>query len=100
MQKKERSMSKKLKKIPKFKSEAEEFEFWSTHDSTEYVDWSKAIKNPEFPNLKRTEWTERLILLPKSLQSKLQKLANKEDVPAHVLAEKFIREGMKRVAAR
>ena len=29
----------KLKKIPYFKSEKEEREFWQTHDSTEYVDW-------------------------------------------------------------
>ena len=26
-------------RIPKFKSEAEEQEFWATADSTEYVDW-------------------------------------------------------------
>jgi hypothetical protein len=35
-------MKKKLKKLPKFKSEEEEREFWSTHDSTEYLDWTKA----------------------------------------------------------
>ncbi len=32
-----------LKAIPKFRSEAEERPFWETHDSTEYVDWSKAV---------------------------------------------------------
>ena len=31
-----------MKKIPDFKTEAEEFEFWSKADSTEYVDWSQA----------------------------------------------------------
>ncbi len=31
-----------MKKIPEFKSEAEEFEFWSTADSTEYLDWARA----------------------------------------------------------
>ena len=41
----------KKKKIPKFKSEDEEREFWATHDSTDYVDWSKA-KRVTFPNLK------------------------------------------------
>jgi hypothetical protein len=46
-------MTKKLKKIPKFKSEDEEAEFWNTHDSTEYFDWSKA-RNVLFPNLKPT----------------------------------------------
>ena len=41
----------KLKKIPRFKSEAEEVGFWATHDSTEYVDYSKA-KRINFPELK------------------------------------------------
>ncbi|MFI5270916.1 MAG: CopG family antitoxin [Candidatus Saccharimonadales bacterium] len=42
---------KNLKPIPKFKSLDEEADFWDTHDSTEYVDWTKAIKIV-FPNLK------------------------------------------------
>ena len=42
-----------MKKVPEFKSEAEEFEFWSTADSTEYVDWSQA-KRVKFVNLKPT----------------------------------------------
>lgn len=46
-------MSKQLKKIPEFKSEKQEREFWQTHDSTKYVDWSKAEK-ANFPNLKLT----------------------------------------------
>ncbi len=93
-------MSKKLKKILVFKSEAEEFEFWATHDSTEYLDWSKAVKNPEFPNLKKTEWISRMIILPQVVQNRLQKLAKKEETSSQLLAERFIREGMKRDAAR
>ncbi|MBI4035717.1 hypothetical protein HY383_02120 [Candidatus Daviesbacteria bacterium] len=45
-------MKKKLKTIPKFRSEKEEREFWQTHDSTEYVDYSKAARGVRFPNLK------------------------------------------------
>jgi hypothetical protein len=41
------------KKIPEFKSEAEESEFWSTANSTEYFDWSRAEKT-KFVNLKPT----------------------------------------------
>ena len=37
-----------MKKIPKFKNEEAERKFWSEHDSTEYVDWSKA-KRAVFP---------------------------------------------------
>ena len=39
------------KQLPKFTSEAQERRFWSTHDSTEYLDWSKT-KRGLFPNLK------------------------------------------------
>jgi hypothetical protein len=44
-------MSKKLKPIPHFHSEAEEREFWESHDTTDYLDWSKA-QRARFPNLK------------------------------------------------
>lgn len=40
----------KLKKTPKFNSVAEERTFWETHDSSEYVDWTKA-KPATFVNL-------------------------------------------------
>lgn len=40
-----------LKPIPVFKTEDEERKFWAIHDSTEYVDWSKA-KVVRFPNLR------------------------------------------------
>ena len=45
-------MSNKRKEIPQFNNEDEEREFWATHDSTEYVDWSKAQKNIPFSRLK------------------------------------------------
>ncbi|PIR61746.1 MAG: hypothetical protein COU66_02165 [Candidatus Pacebacteria bacterium CG10_big_fil_rev_8_21_14_0_10_44_11] len=48
----------KLKNIPNFKSEAEERKFWETHDSTEYVDWSKA-KVMTFPNLQQSKKSDK-----------------------------------------
>ena len=39
-----------MRLIPKFKSEDEEREFWATHDSTDYVDWTKA-RRLVLPNL-------------------------------------------------
>ena len=44
-------MNKRLKSLPKFRSEAGERQFWETHDSSEYIDWSKA-ERVRFPNLK------------------------------------------------
>ena len=41
---------KNLKKIPTFKTIEEEREFWKTHDSMDYIDWSEA-KRAEFPSL-------------------------------------------------
>lgn len=32
----------KSKKLPEFKTEAEERAFWESHDSSDYVDWSQA----------------------------------------------------------
>ena len=46
-------MDKKLKPIPYFETEDEERAWWESHDSTDYVDWSKA-RRVQFPNLKLT----------------------------------------------
>lgn len=46
-------MKKQLKPIPKFKNEEEEANFWDTHDTTDYFDWSKALKGPLFPSLRK-----------------------------------------------
>jgi predicted DNA binding CopG/RHH family protein len=70
---------KKLKKIPKFKTEKEEQEFWLTNDSTDYVDWSQAVR-AKFPNLKRSTKTISL-RLPESLLNNLKIMAGKRDVP-------------------
>jgi hypothetical protein len=32
----------KLKAIPEFRTESEKRQFWETHDSADYVDWSAA----------------------------------------------------------
>ena len=44
-------MKKSPEPIPKFRSEAEERRFWESHDTAEYLDWSKA-RRAHFPNLK------------------------------------------------
>ena len=84
----------RLKEIPKFDSEAEERRFWETHDSADYVDWSKAAF-VSLPNLKPS--TETISLrLPAPLLSDLKALANKRDVPYQSLLKVFVAD---RVAA-
>lgn len=84
---------KQLKSIPQFKNEDEEREFWSVHDSSEYIDWSKA-KKTKFPNLKPS--TETIsIRLPISLLESIKILANKKDVPYQSLIKILLSEKVK-----
>jgi len=78
------------KRIPKFKSEDEEREFWATHDSTEYMNWSKA-ERITFSNLKPS--VKKISLrLPESMLEELKLLANKRDVPYQSLLKIFLAE--------
>jgi predicted DNA binding CopG/RHH family protein len=80
----------KLKPRPTFKSEAQEASFWASHDSTEYIDYSKS-RRMIFPKLKPS--TETISLrLPKSLLDQIKTLANKRDVPYQTLLKLFVLE--------
>ena len=70
-------MSKK-KEIPSFKSEDEEFEFWSKTDAMDYFDDDKAFTGI-FPNLKPT--SEKISIdIPASLLDALKQIANKKGI--------------------
>ncbi len=81
---------KKYKKIPDFKSEVEEREFWSQSDSTEFLNWERAEK-VTFSNLKPSTKTISL-RLPEYLIEELKMLAHKMDVPYQSLIKTFLRE--------
>ncbi len=80
----------KLKRIPTFKTEAEERKFWETHDSTDYIDWSKA-ERVRFPNLKPST-TAISIRLPSALLEQIKVAANKRDVPYQSLIKMWLAE--------
>lgn len=87
-------MSKKLKTIPAFASEAAERRFWETHDSTDHVDWSKA-QRAVLPNLKPS--TETISLrLPKHLLEAVKAAANARDVPYQSLIKVWLQEKLER----
>ena len=82
------------KKIPKFKSEDREREFWSKADSTDYVDWKKA-KRIILPNLKPS--TKKISLrLPELMIDELKLLANKQDIPYQSLMKIYLAERIQR----
>ena len=91
-----RCILKKLKEIPKFRSLAQEEKFWATHDSTDYIEYSK-VELGFFPELKPSSKTIS-IRLPESLVEAIKLLANKQDIPYQsmlkiLLAEK-VREAL------
>jgi predicted DNA binding CopG/RHH family protein len=78
------------KPLPKFRSEDEERDFWASHDSTAYVDWSQA-KHQKLPNLRPTLRTIS-VRLPVAMIEDLKILANKRDVPYQSLLKVFLAE--------
>lgn len=81
---------KKLKKIPVFKNEGREREFWAKHDITDYVDFSKA-RPVVLPNLKPS--TESISLrMPKHLLERIKMLANRADIPCQSLIKDLLAE--------
>lgn len=78
------------KSVPKFKGESQEQDFWSKHDSSEYIDWAQG-RIGLFPELKPSTQTIS-VRLPKSLLDALKVLANKRDVPYQSLLKVFLAE--------
>jgi predicted DNA binding CopG/RHH family protein len=81
---------KKLKPAPAFRTEAEKRKFWETHDSTDYIDWSKA-ERVRFPNLKPST-TAISIRLPLGLLEQIRIAANKRDIPYQSLIKMWLAE--------
>lgn len=78
------------KRIPEFRNEDEEREFWASHDSTEYINWNQTEKI----TLSRLKPSVRKISLrlPESMLEELKLLANKRDVPYQSLLKIFLAE--------
>lgn len=81
---------KNIKKIPNFKNEDQEREFWATHDLTDYIDNFKPIKL-DLSELKPSTKTVT-IRLPESLLSDLKILAHKNDIPYQSLMKMILAE--------
>jgi len=81
-------MKKINKRIPKFKNEDEEREFWTTHSPLDYFD-SRKFERASFPNLKPS-LKSISIRLPEDMLSTLKTLANKKDVPYQSLAKIYL----------
>ena len=83
-------MSKAIKPLPKFSSEAQERAFWESQDSSVHIDWTKA-KKVNLPNLKPTTKTISL-RLPQHLLDSIKTAANARDVPYQSLIKVWLQE--------
>ncbi len=81
-------MKKTNRKIPKFKNEDEEREFWAIHSPLDYFD-ARDIKRASFPKL-RPSLKSISIRLPEDMLAELKILANKKDVPYQSLAKIYL----------
>lgn len=77
-------------KIPKFKNEDEEREFWATHSTLDYINNFKPVEF-DLSELKPSTKTIS-IRLPQSIIDQLKRLANKRDVPYQSLLKIFLNE--------
>jgi predicted DNA binding CopG/RHH family protein len=83
-------MNEKRKNIPSFANGAEERAFWETHDSTNYLDWTKA-QEVILANLKPS--TKSISLrLPQHLLDSIKVAANARDVPYQSLIKVWLQE--------
>lgn len=80
-------MKKKLK-IPKFKNEDQEREFWSKLDLAEYFE-PKDFKPVSFPNLKPTS-TSISLRIPNYVLGRLKEKANSLNIPYQTLMKQYI----------
>ena len=78
------------KQILSFEDEDAEREFWDSHDSADYIDWSQA-QSVVFTKLKPSTKTISL-RLPEAMLAQIRLLANKRDIPYLSLIKVFLQE--------
>jgi predicted DNA binding CopG/RHH family protein len=85
-------MKKKIKPVPKFRNEQDEREFWSTHDTTDYFDFSKNRVEIEFDQGIEAPVKSISLRLPREMLNQLKVLANKKDIPYQSLIKVYLAE--------
>jgi len=84
-------MKKKIKAVPKFKNERDEREFWHTHDTTDYFDFSKSNRvEIEFDPGVEAPVKSISLRLPREMLNELKVLANKKDIPYQSLIKVYL----------
>lgn len=85
-------MAKKLLKIPPFKNENEEREFWAHIDLADYFARTD-FEAVSFPNLKPSSRSISL-RLPEAMLMRLKEEANRLNIPYQSLIKQYIAKGI------
>jgi len=86
-------MKKNIKPMPRFRNERDEREFWSTHDTTDYIDFSKPNRaDIEFDPGIEAPVKSISLRLPREMLNQLKVLANKKDIPYQSLIKVYLAE--------
>jgi predicted DNA binding CopG/RHH family protein len=89
-------MKQKTKGVGKFKREADEREFWNTHDTTDHFDFSKQNRMEiEFDPGVEAPVKSISLRLPREMLNDLKVLANKKDIPYQSLIKVYLAEKIK-----
>ena len=86
----------KMAKIPTFKTEAEEGEFWDTHDSADYWDDTEEVELELSPDLAQAIKDRYVIRITPGQRKKLEKIAEKEHINSQKVISKWVNQGHRR----
>lgn len=84
----------KIKRIPRFKNEDEERDFWDKHDFADYFDLFQPVEL-DLSEL-RPSTQPITVRLTKSLIASLKQLAHKKDVPYQSLMKIYLEKAVER----
>jgi hypothetical protein len=84
----------KLKPIPDFKNEDEEFEFWSAADSTEYLDPAGWRRVPP-PVIAGNEDTV-FLRMPHALTEEVERLSREKKLTVEEMVRQLVAAGLER----
>ncbi len=89
------------KELPEFKSEAEEAEFWDTHNSLDYLESDEPVEielDPELAaKIRERAQTKRVTLRLRVSQIEAAKeIARKKDIPYQTLIRSWVAEAIRR----
>jgi predicted DNA binding CopG/RHH family protein len=88
-------MKKSRREIPKFKGEDEEFDFWTSHDSTEFFHETEEIAEKLEVTKPRVKKQRITMSLDPRLKAQLLKIAEERGIGYQTLIQMWLKEKVK-----